>query len=337
MASTLGPTQTGHSPFKKRVLRPWKSALPPEEITHQADIHTELLEKQLETSLESKTKQEEALQAQFSLLENNCITIGGFFQPGSLLAAKPKEVLQKTQVLLNKLNQKEQEILTINHQLQLNQAQEQINRAQTDYQAEAAARHAAEAKAEEALDQAEQARARIQQMEEELYQAHHLQVQMEVTVLNLEENLRAAEQKLGSSEEKYTLEIQALIRNLQVEQQASASARQSHQQTQQALQGSLEKTALLQEKIAQLQQEKIMLESERSFLDQQFHKLGKVVENERTLRKLFEQKIGDIATEKFALELRLQAEATARQAAEAKNRHLVEQVSHAVLQVLETA
>ena len=78
------------------------------------------------------------------------------------------------------------------------------------------------------------------------------------------------------------------------------------------------------------------LEAERVSLNKHLKQLNPIVENERQLRNLFEEKLKETASKVFRLEMCLQSEVFARQSAEEKTRRTIEHASKTIRQALES-
>lgn len=218
--------------FKKRILRPWKPTLlensveePFTQDTETPDTlnpiqvdtlldakRQEQIRLELEHSLEGKKNEHASLKAQLSDRDDNRILIGGFLSPKQIYFVNNDEEDQKANFLMNEL---EQEILSLAHDLKVAKAIEQAENSEISRRIEERARHSSEEKALYAIQQAKQAAA-------EAYKASQQ--------LCIEKNLRLEEEMKRKYQEDRTSDIlkeleakeQKLIHEMRMRQEAEA-------------------------------------------------------------------------------------------------------------------
>jgi hypothetical protein len=332
MVSRSDPTK-GKAPFKKRALRPWNPALldsaaPTQpETKSPAEFSSEFLHKQIETTLNIKIHQKSELEKKLSIIDDNRITIGGFFHPKHALFLEP-EAVHEAAAIINELRKKEQEIVDIANQLKLTQAEELASRANARRQAEEAARLIAEEQAISAIRQAHQATAQLKFAEERAYLAEQAKIKLEQQQQNnertLEENLSSSSDRAAVLEKANACEIElrkkldeerrhiessmlSLRKQLTDTRKELNEARQSLQQAQtetdllffEKNQADLKHSAAAQ----QWGQTITVYEEKISGNLEHIKKINEILANERNLRKLYEQQSKESATPLFTLEL----------------------------------
>jgi len=213
MVSRIESSETRPT-FKKRSLRPWKPVIELEQPLNtdskvafnlfENDLTTEfpleLLHKPLETGaklenqLENQIKKQEEIRGKLSNLDNNRLTLGGFFKPKNVLFLDEKESSEQTFFLLNALKDKEHEIVEINHQLKLTEMIEEIQHSTLALHSEKTARSAAEERIISTQRQVQQLVEQSQALEEKLSLSEQAKNQLEYRTLHLEKTLTEARQ-----------------------------------------------------------------------------------------------------------------------------------------------
>lgn len=228
MVSRIEPSENRPA-FKKRPLRPWKPVIELEQSPlntdskftfdlFENDLNTEfpleLLHKplnqetnsNLKNQLENKIKNQEEIRAKLSSLENNRLTLGGFFKPKNVLFLDEKESSEQTFFLLNALKDKEHEIVEIHHQLKLTEMIEEIQRSTLALQSEKAARVTAEERIVSTQRQVQQLTEQGQALEEKLSQSEQTNSNLEYRTLHLEKTLTEARQNFEAQLHTLSLE-----------------------------------------------------------------------------------------------------------------------------------
>lgn len=243
---SLTETTRNKTTFKKRAHRPWQPALLDNSTEEAHNVipatsklqekQIEFLQKQLEATLEIKSKEKEAITHTLSTIDDHRITLGGFLRPKDILLVTDQNSLHNSVSLIHELKEKEQEIQSITQNLKITQAEEFAKRAEAARIAAEQARHAAEEKAIFALRQAQQAAGQIKVAEEHSQDLEQITLKLEHRVHELEDKLKLASQQLerlgqttendGIHRQKIEHEVETLASELQ-EAQHSASIFQS--------------------------------------------------------------------------------------------------------------
>lgn len=197
--------------FKKRAHRPWQPnmfegtedfASVTEVTPIFQDKQIEFLQKQLEATLEIKSKEREDLSHLLKTVDNHRITLGGFLRPKDIVLITDQASLSNTASVMSELKAKEQEIIELTRQLKITQAQELAKHAESSRLTEEKARQQAEEKAIFALRQAQQAAEQIQISEERVQALEQTKLKLANHVYDLEEKLTLATQELKVLGEK---------------------------------------------------------------------------------------------------------------------------------------
>lgn len=192
--------------FKKRAHRPWQTNLLDEGtednqnvldvFTKTPDKQLELLQRQLEGTLEIKSRERDEINHTLKTLDDHRVTFGGFLKPKDILLVTEHESLKKTSSLIIELKEKEQEIVEITQNLKITQAEETAERAEAARLMEEKARHAAEEKAIFALRQAHLTAEQIKEAEGRVLLMEQAKLKLEHHLFDLEEKLKLTTHEL---------------------------------------------------------------------------------------------------------------------------------------------
>jgi hypothetical protein len=155
--------------FKKRIHRPWKSAITESNNIPFENTPPTLEQKQLASPMpiEEGTQSMENHSLHDLHTQKNRITIGGFLSPKSVLLSNSEEEFPSSEIL-NELKNKEQEILLLSHDLKVTHTLEQLEKLELAHKKEEEARKAAEEKALYAIHQAKIVAEKIYKTEQQL-------------------------------------------------------------------------------------------------------------------------------------------------------------------------
>jgi len=301
--------------FKKRAHRPWQpstfegmeDAGSIIETPKFQDKQLEHLQKQLETSLEIKTKEREDISQLLKMVDTHRITLGGFLRPKDILLMTDQESLQKSASLMSELKAKEQEIIELTQHLKITQAEELAKRAESARLIEEKARQHAEEKAIFALRQAHQTAEQIKFSEERIQILEQAKLKLANHVFDLEEQLKHA-----TTHPSFPGEIQALLDKLETENRIRIENENTLFATleevanlKQCMTQEKETQSLLQDTIIELQEKNDFIQTEKdnlinnknqsdenlSLANHRMTKMQAVITTERSLRILFEEKM----------------------------------------------
>lgn len=203
--------------FKKRALRPWQPTIleSMEDAQNSDEVSSkfqekqiEIIQKQLETTLEIKNRERSELSQTLSTIDDHRITLGGFLRPKDILLVTEQSSLHKTSSLMNELKEKEQEIIEITQNLKISQAEELAKRAESARLVEEKARQAAEEKAIYALRQAQQSAEQCKAAEEQAMMLEQIRSKLEQAVYELEDQVKLSHHELQVREQRIQGEIE---------------------------------------------------------------------------------------------------------------------------------
>lgn len=248
--------------FKKRAHRPWQPSLlegvneessnvvfAPTKIQDKQfqDNQLEFLQKQLETTLEIKSKELETISHNLNTVDDHRITLGGFLRPKDILMVTEQVSMQKSSSLMSELKEKEQEIHTITQHLKISQAEEFAKRAESARLIEEQARLHAEEKAIFAFRQAQAAAEQIKVQEEHIrlgdektQTLEQVKLTLEGIVSDLDDKLKIAHHEIeilgqrtqSDAEQRYKIEQELRALNSKLtEQQQHNHALEEHKRS----------------------------------------------------------------------------------------------------------
>ncbi len=299
--------------FKKRIHRPWHTSL-----------EAPLLDTTPNTQgIEAAMDMQQALSPQAET-----VLIGGFFYPKQN-TDKPLETNGAIHNLMQELRTKEQDILRLDHDLQVGKALEEARKAEVAQAHEATARKSAEENALFAIQKAKVAVEQAHKAENQVLAEKQLRLELERTKKALEERLHNALKTIEKEEGvRKGLEEKLMIVKTQAEGRASAVQREAERKIQEAqeqialhekakltAQSFTQKTMesarqseaarlLLEEQIDVLQRKNTEqleiiqgVELQKTLLTQALERtkhLESIIEVEKELRKHCEQKMTDL-------------------------------------------
>jgi hypothetical protein len=222
-----GPTRKAL--FKKRIHRPWGSGtLEPESIP--------LIE-----TLSQKVKEKQLIQEQLPHPES-AVVIGGFFHPQQMGNTLEIEADSQMHGLMHELKSKEQEILSLDHELQIARALEETRKAETARLNESNARKSAEENALFAIQRAKLAVEQAHQTEAKVLAEKKLRLELERTKKALEDRLQTAlttieekeQEKLAMAADKKEIEERLTIVKTQLDNRLLAAQKEWEHKLQEA-------------------------------------------------------------------------------------------------------
>jgi hypothetical protein len=215
--------------FKKRIHRPWgNGVLEPESIP--------LIE-----TLSQKMKEQQFIQEQLPT-SSSSVVIGGFFHPQQMGTTLEIEADSQMNGLMHELKNKEQEILSLDHELQIARALEETRKVEAARQNESNARKAAEENALFAIQRAKLAVEQAHQAEAKILSEKKLRLELERTKKALEERMHAAfqateekeQQRLAEETAKKETEEKLNIIKTQLDNRLSAAQKEWERKLQEA-------------------------------------------------------------------------------------------------------
>lgn len=215
--------------FKKRIHRPWGSGvLEPESIPLIENLSQKIKEQQL--------IQEQLLPAESSVL------IGGFFHPQQMGTTLEIQADSQMHGLMHELKNKEKEILSLDHELQIARALEETRKAEAARLSESNARKAAEENALFAIQRAKLAVEQAHQAEAKILNEKKLRLELERTKKALEERMHAAfqateekeQQRLAEEAAKKEVEEKLSIIKTQMDNRLSAFQKEAERKLQES-------------------------------------------------------------------------------------------------------
>lgn len=196
--------------FKRRAHRPWNTMLLENTLEAIAEENRGL-EAELEVPLEinpneelpnilvEKTKERDEIHEQLNIQEESRLSIGGFLRPSNIFNEIEKPA--QANYLMNQLKNKEQEILSLSHDLKVAKALEQVEKLEMARGKEEEARKLAETKALFAIQEAKIAAEQVYKIEQELNVEKQLRVKEEKTRKRLEEKNQLILQEIAKKEQ----------------------------------------------------------------------------------------------------------------------------------------
>lgn len=211
---------SGKIVFKKRNHRPWNwkpASSQSIQVPEEAPIHSLLLtespitqpgleygtpplttlENRLENSLQAKDQLETTLQS----TDDNRLLLGGFLHPKHIIFFNDSEQAKKTQVLMSNLKEKEREILQLEAEIKITEAQEQLKNSEASKNAEANGRKLAEERAQLALQHLHQNAEKIRKLEAQILYEKQAQSETSKIKMELEQKLKVINQTIGIHEQ----------------------------------------------------------------------------------------------------------------------------------------
>jgi hypothetical protein len=173
--------------FKKRIHRPWGSGV----LTAEQPLIPEQLAP-----------------------AGNAVMIGGFFCPSQMSNSFKIDANSSIQGIMHELKHKEQEILSLDHDLQIARALEETRKAESERMNESNARKSAEENALFAIQRAKLAVEQAHQAESKVLAEKKLRLELERTKKSMEERMHAALQA-AEQKERERLMIDASKKELE--------------------------------------------------------------------------------------------------------------------------
>lgn len=318
-AEKSNPTDTITAPLSRLDTGP--------SLSEHSQSQLDLINDQLKKIIHEKEERKETIRQQIEDKSNSSLLIGGFFQPENVQIENTSKQGKKIHHLMNDLKSKEHELSSLTNNLKLAQAIEKAEQSERARQIEEQARVAAEKKTRQAIEQTQMATEQFHVAIEQAHQAEQAQKEEEnlrkiaqATVEEANKRIQDAElakqaeqQARLAAEEKAQ---QALNQTIQTElaRQALEEAKGENDKRIQSILEQLRKSDIAREaeenrrkdiesKLTVLEHKALELEQAKKTINQLQNKLSlmqdelkkkeklqSIIETERQLRQLAENK-----------------------------------------------